>query len=150
VVAGDELYMTLASRQTLYLYILNEDATHSRQILYPCREWSRNRPLAASRRLRLPPPLLGRETFWPVRTVTAHEHLLVLTSTQPVAPLEDAVLASSPESPCAAALNGGASRWLDELSAAGREDDRSRFGWAGSAGFSPRSRAVVPRDLQTP
>jgi hypothetical protein len=116
--AGDELYMTLdiASRRALYVYVLSEDANRVRQVLFPCRGWDRSRLLA--RRVRLPPVLLGRETFWPVGTVTAHERLLVLGSARPVTALEEAVAASGAPL-CAAALGDAGARWLDDLRLAG-------------------------------
>jgi hypothetical protein len=132
--AGDELYMTVRSQRSLYLYVVNEDALRRRQILYPCRGWRRGHALASRRFHRLPPPLLGRATFWPVQTVTPHERLLVLGSGQPAAALEGAVLAAFDAPACAAPLDGSANRWLDGLiadsfGAARSPRDLRRGGW---------------------
>ncbi|HVT60391.1 MAG TPA: DUF4384 domain-containing protein [Thermoanaerobaculia bacterium] len=116
VAAGDELYLTVIPRRTLYVYLLNRDARGERQILYPCRGWGRSRPLAGRLRHRLPPPLLGRETFWPVRAATADEHLLVLACARPAATLDEAVQAAAGTPPCAAPLGSDAGRWLEGLS----------------------------------
>ena len=116
--AGDELFLTVLARRTVHLYVVSEDASGRRQLLYPCRRDGITPPLAAGRPHRLPRPLLGRETFWPVREVTPHERLLVLATRRPAAALEDALHAPEGAPPCALALAGEAWRWLDGLSVA--------------------------------
>jgi hypothetical protein len=129
VAAGDELYMTLTvlSRQPLHVYVLNEDARRARQLLYPCRGGERGRPLAR-RNVRLPPALLGRETFWPLQTATPRERLLVLFATRPLPALEAAVPAAGAGPLCAAALSGNAGRWLEGLRIAGLAPQQSSRG----------------------
>ncbi len=115
VAAGDQLYLTVIPRRAYYVYVVSEDAAGLRQILHPCRGSGRSLPLAAGRQHRLPRPVLGRESFWPVQVATPHERLLVLASARPAPPIEGAVQAAAGAPPCAAVLDGAAGRWLDGL-----------------------------------
>jgi hypothetical protein len=116
--AGDQLYLTVVSGRTFFVYVINEDAGGKRQILYPCSGSSRNQPLSARQLYRLPLPLLGHETFWPVQQLTSHERMLVLATARPAEALEGAVLGGDGAPPCAAPLDRDANRWLDGLIAA--------------------------------
>lgn len=113
--AGDELYMTVTPQRNLYLYVINEDAAGVRTAIYPCRNWGRSRPLAAGRPHRLPPPLFGRQTFWPIQSMTSLERLLVLASTRSLDLLEPAVVASESPEPCASPVTAEANRSIEQL-----------------------------------
>lgn len=111
LVPGDELYMTVKPRHALHLYVVSEDAIGERLLIYPCRIWGRSPRLAAHRPYRLP----GREWFWPVRSVTLRERLLVIASTRSIDLLDAAFTAAESPEPCAGPVSREASRWIDGL-----------------------------------
>lgn len=108
---GDELYMTVEARRALHVYVVSEDAAGERLLIYPCRIWGRSPRLAADQSHRLP----GREGFWPVRSVTPRERLLVIASSQPIDPLDALFVAEESPVPCAAPVRGEAGRWIEGL-----------------------------------
>ena len=112
---GDELYLKVMAHRALYLYVISEDAAGERRVIFPCRTWSRSRALGAGRLYRLPPPLLGRETFWPVGSVTSRERLRVIASVRSLDLLESTVTAAENDPPCAAPVTDATSREIDEL-----------------------------------
>lgn len=119
---GDELYMTVSPRRNLYLYVVSENAAGERLVIYPCRNWSPSRPLGEGRLYRLPPPLFGRETFWPVGSLTSRERLRVIAGSRSIDFLESAVEAAESSPPCASPVPAEASRRIDRLiEAGGRE-----------------------------
>jgi hypothetical protein len=120
VVPGDELYMTVSLRRAAYVYVIDDEGTGRRQIIFPCHAGQRSRALAPRRLYRLPPPLLGRESFWPAEAVAPRERLLVLAMAQPAAALEASLQAADDAQPCAAALAGSSQRWLEGLLSEGR------------------------------
>jgi Domain of unknown function (DUF4384) len=112
---GDELYLKVTAHRALYLYVISEDAAGERRLIFPCRTWSRSRALGAGRLYRLPPPLLGRETFWPVGSVTSRERLRVIASVRALELLESTVAAAENDPPCAAPITDETSRRIDGL-----------------------------------
>jgi Domain of unknown function (DUF4384) len=113
IAAGDELYMMLSIQRPYYIYVVSEDAASVRRIIFPCSTWRGNRRLEAGQH-RLPPPVLGSETFWSVTSVTPREHLLVVASARPIPLLDSTVVAESTQ-PCAAPVTIEASHWIDGL-----------------------------------
>lgn len=111
LVSGDDLYMTVTARDALHLYVVSEDTVGERLIIYPCRTWGQSPRLAANQLFRLP----GRELFWPVRSVTPRERLLVIASTRPIDLLNAAFTAAESPEPCAVPVSREASRWIDGL-----------------------------------
>lgn len=112
---GDELYLNVMVQRALYLYVVSEDASGERRVIFPCRTWGRSRPLGAGRLYRLPPSLLGRETFWPVGSVTSRERLRVIASVRALEILERSVKTAENDPPCAASVTAATSRHVDEL-----------------------------------
>jgi hypothetical protein len=108
---GDELYMTVEARRALHVYVVSEDAAGVRLIIYPCQNWGRSPQLGADQPHRLP----GREGFWPVRSVTLRERLLVIAGVHPIALLDAAFLAAENPEPCLASVSDEANRWIDGL-----------------------------------
>jgi hypothetical protein len=125
IAAGDELYMMVSTQRPSHVYVVSEDATSVRQIIFPCSTWRGNRRLEAGRH-RLPAPVLGSETFWPVTSVTPRERLLVISSPRPI-PVLDSTVVSESTQPCAAAVATEVSHWIDGLA-----DDLHRDVWVSS------------------
>lgn len=115
LIPGDELYLTISPLRDLYLYVVSENAAGERLVIYPCRNWGPSRPLGRGRLYRLPPPLFGRETFWPVGSLTSRERLRVIAGSRSIDFLESAVEAAESAPPCASPVPAEASRRLDEL-----------------------------------
>lgn len=115
LVPGDELYLTVTPHRDLYLYVVSENTAGERLVIYPCRNWGRSRPFGEGRLYRLPPPLLGRETFWPVGSVTSRERLRVIAGLHSLDLLESTVEGAESPQPCASPVTAEASRWMDEL-----------------------------------
>lgn len=111
LVPGDELYMTVTARRALHVYVVSEDAAGERLIIYPCRTWGRSPRLRDGQPYRLP----GSEGFWPVRSVTPRERLLVIANSHAIDLLDAAFMAAESPEPCAAPVSGEASRWIDGL-----------------------------------
>jgi hypothetical protein len=109
---GDELYLHVMVQRALYLYVVSEDASGERRVIFPCRTWGRSRPLGAGR---LSPSLLGRETFWPVGSMTSRERLRVIASVRSLELLESSVRTAESDPPCAAPMTAATSRHVDEL-----------------------------------
>lgn len=119
VAAGDQLYLTVRTERPCFVYVVSEDDSGSRWMIHPCRGADGSgRALTAGRLHRLPLSVLGREAFWPVRSVTPRERLLVLASERPVAALDAAVTGAAGSEPCLARLDGVAGRWIERLAAA--------------------------------
>lgn len=154
IATGDRLYLTVITSRPFYIYVLSEDATGGRWIIHPCQRWGQSRPLGAGRLHRLPLPVLGQESFWPVRNVTRRERLLVLASERPFTALDAAARDALGPEPCVATLRGDAHGWFDraaESGASGRSGHRawradtesrvwiSTYDLAGALSHEPRS-----------
>jgi hypothetical protein len=112
VVDGDELFLRLEVGRPIHVYAVNEDQYGRRLIIFPCRPSGSGSRLEPGEDRRLPSPMFGHEAFWPVRTPTARETILVLAGPSPIDPLDDAVAASQGE-PCAALPTAAATRFID-------------------------------------
>jgi hypothetical protein len=108
---GNELYMTLKTRRALHVYVLSEDAAGERWVIFPCRNWGRSPRLAADLQHRLP----GDDGFWPVRSVTPREHLVVIASARSIDLLDAVFMTGENPEPCAAPVGLEASRLIDDL-----------------------------------
>lgn len=115
IAVGEELYLSVSTSRPLYFYVVSEDAVGERWVIYPCRTWSENRLLRTGRLYRLPLPVLGRPSFWQVRSATQRERILVLASERPVIALDAAVSASPISEPCTAILGSGAQGWVNRV-----------------------------------
>ncbi len=88
VAPGDGVYLTLRGDDSLYAYVLNEDATGALYVLYPVRGLDTANPLAPGSAHRLPGALRGAPQDWEVTSAGEDESIVVIAARRPLPTLE--------------------------------------------------------------
>jgi serine/threonine-protein kinase len=85
---GDDLYMSVESAESMFVYVLNEDDRGSIFILFPVPGLTPENPLPPGAAHRLPGRLGGEPVNWEVTSAGGEERIMVLASREPLANLE--------------------------------------------------------------
>ncbi len=92
VAPGDELFLELSSSTDLFTYVLNEDENGESYLLFPLQGYALSNPLAGGTQHRLPGLREGEEVHWQVTSAGGNEHFIIVTSPDPVAEIETAII----------------------------------------------------------
>jgi hypothetical protein len=101
---GDQLSLEFTGSEPLHVYVLDEDEAGETFTLFPVPGGETTNPLTPGRRHVLPGTRDGVPFEWVVTSAGGREHVLVVASRAPLAPLERAVAAmpaAAPERPVA-------------------------------------------------
>ena len=93
IAPGDELFLELASREPLHVYVLNEDDRGEVYVLFPAPQFDATNPLAPEAGRRLPGTHDGKAMNWQVTSAGGTETVLVVASRVPLAELEREIAA---------------------------------------------------------
>lgn len=103
VAPGDQLFLEIEGSAPMHVYVLDEDLEGNLFVLFPVAGLDLRNPLPAGTRHRLPGRFHGEPHDWQVTSAGGRETILVVTSREPLAPLEQQ-LASIPSAEAGAML----------------------------------------------
>jgi serine/threonine protein kinase len=99
---GDQLSMTIQGSDSMYLYLLNEDAMGEVHVLFPLPGVAPGNPLSAGALHQLPGRQAGRRVYWTITSPGERESIIAFASPQAFPALEDEIRSfpkAKPETP---------------------------------------------------
>jgi hypothetical protein len=99
---GDQLSMTIQGSDSMYLYLLNEDARGEVHVLFPLPGVEPGNPLSADALHQLPGRQAGRRVYWTITSPGERESIVAFASPQAFPALESEIRsfpAAKPETP---------------------------------------------------
>jgi hypothetical protein len=91
VALEDQLFLEIEGNKSMHVYVLNEDEGGNAFVLFPLPAASKQNPLAADLRHRLPGTVDGVEKYWEVTSVGGEESFYVFASRRPLIELENRI-----------------------------------------------------------
>ncbi|MBI4582439.1 MAG: protein kinase [Planctomycetes bacterium] len=80
----DQLFFEFEAGQDCHVYVLNEDARGSRNLLFPCAGGALKNPLPGGKRHELPGLVGGQKHRWAIDTAGGQEWIIVIASLKPL------------------------------------------------------------------
>jgi hypothetical protein len=98
LVPGDRLVLDFQTTKTVYLYVLDADAGHAAELLFPKAEMSPANPLDAGTDYTVPGTIANVAYKWKIEKGLASDEFVVIASTEKLTQLDDAASAHAPNS----------------------------------------------------
>lgn len=96
---GDHLYLEIQARDSINVYVLDEDRTGAVVVMFPVANVDLANPMAGGTRHRLPGRVGGRSFDWQVTSAGGRETFLIVASRRPLPVIERQVAALEHASP---------------------------------------------------